>query len=361
MPLSTDALHGITVYFDDLITRSTAQNFFESVLPSMADLAHRLPDLLNDHFNKSMNCASTFNLVNLRVLKPQQAGLVYLSQELVAAILACAFFCLFPLKGREEARLPNFNLSGLFRGIGSVTPQQEHKIHCIMHYFERVCQQMPQGMVSYERKVLPRHERCEVFSPVSEPNESYWRSSSVPLCPIQVFENGTIEDQSVNALEVDFANRYLGGGVLGQGCVQEEIRFVISPELIAGMLFMSAMHDNEAIEIRGVERFSCYNGYATSFCFAGNYVDNKPRDFLGRRETRIVAIDALMHPRKHQFEEALMVRETNKAFCGFLDHVELHVTGLSSLWTEQGKSSFLELQVGAFTNGCKPLARPTIR
>lgn len=41
---------------------------------------------------------------------------------------------------------------------------------------------------------------------------------------------------------------------------QEEIRFMINPELIAGMLFLPRMEDNEAIEIVGAERFSNYRG-----------------------------------------------------------------------------------------------------
>jgi hypothetical protein len=35
---------------------------------------------------------------------------------------------------------------------------------------------------------------------------------------------------------------------------------MISPELIAGMLFLPSMADNEAIDIVGVERFSSYKG-----------------------------------------------------------------------------------------------------
>lgn len=35
---------------------------------------------------------------------------------------------------------------------------------------------------------------------------------------------------------------------------------MINPELIASMLFLSAMADNEAIEIVGTERFSNYTG-----------------------------------------------------------------------------------------------------
>jgi hypothetical protein len=32
--------------------------------------------------------------------------------------------------------------------------------------------------------------------------------------------------------QVDFANHVVGGGVLGQGLIQEEIRFTVCPELI---------------------------------------------------------------------------------------------------------------------------------
>lgn len=35
---------------------------------------------------------------------------------------------------------------------------------------------------------------------------------------------------------------------------------MINPELIAGMLFLPRMDDNDAIEIVGAERFSCYTG-----------------------------------------------------------------------------------------------------
>lgn len=39
---------------------------------------------------------------------------------------------------------------------------------------------------------------------------------------------------------------------------------MICPELIAGMLFLPSMADNEAIEIIGAERFSNYNGWVYS-------------------------------------------------------------------------------------------------
>lgn len=46
----------------------------------------------------------------------------------------------------------------------------------------------------------------------------------------QVHSSGLIEDHSVGALEVDFANKYIGGGALRRGCVQ--VYFVDIVEII---------------------------------------------------------------------------------------------------------------------------------
>jgi len=54
-----------------------------------------------------------------------------------------------------------------------------------------------------------------------------------------------------NMFQVDFANAKIGGGVLGHGCVQEEIRFLISPELILSRLFTEKLEDNECLIISG--------------------------------------------------------------------------------------------------------------
>lgn len=48
-----------------------------------------------------------------------------------------------------------------------------------------------------------------------------------------------------------FTYRFLGGGVLNTGCVQEEIRFVICPELMLSMLFTEMLKPNEALMIIG--------------------------------------------------------------------------------------------------------------
>lgn len=52
-----------------------------------------------------------------------------------------------------------------------------------------------------------------------------------------------------------FNFRYVGGGVLGRGCVQEEIRFVICTELIVARLFTESLADNEALFVVGTYFF----------------------------------------------------------------------------------------------------------
>lgn len=88
---------------------------------------------------------------------------------------------------------------------------------------------------------------------------------------VHIDSEGTIEDNGLGLLQVDFANKYdiyliikckiecsilnicrnIGGGVLGYGCVQEEIRFIICPELIISRLFVEQMGDQEAVVITG--------------------------------------------------------------------------------------------------------------
>ena len=68
-----------------------------------------------------------------------------------------------------------------------------------------------------------------------------------------------------------------GGGVLTSGCVQEEIHFVLCPEMLVSLLICEMMEANECIYLIGCERYSSYRGYATTFQYSGDYIDQKPK------------------------------------------------------------------------------------
>lgn len=318
------AADGVAHYFNERVEFAQSSIFFEKTLPGMVQLVLRLPELLLEQIEQSKKLAENFSEeladsrefesagvslpLPLQILHPQHPGIIFITQELAASILSCAFLCLFPVSKRDEYRLPGINMDTVFGGIRG-RPSQVHKLHCLVNYFNRVCKSMPQGMISYERKYLANYKALE---------PAFWIDNHKSLCSFETLDQGMIEDVGCEYAQVDFANKFLGGGVLRMGCVQEEIRFTLSPELIVGMLFLPVMTDNETIEITGSERFSNYAGYAGKFHFAGDFVDSTPQDAWGRRYTKIIAMDAKPRPGESQFQENVMLREMCKAYCGFL-------------------------------------------
>ncbi|KAH8273412.1 hypothetical protein KR026_003779 [Drosophila bipectinata] len=293
------ALHQL---LEEELDESESRVFFEDLLPRIIRLALRLPDLIQ---------------APLPLLKQHHTASLSLSQQQIACLLANAFLCTFPrrntLKRKSEySTFPDINFNRLYQSSG---PAVLEKLKCIMHYFRRVCpterdaSNVPSGCVTFLRRSgKPEHQVD-------------WSQSAAPLgsVPLHVDAAGTIEDEGVGLLQVDFANKYLGGGVLGHGCVQEEIRFVICPELLVGKLFTECLRPFEALIMFGAERYSNYTGYAGTFAWAGNYEDSTPRDSSRRRQTSIVAIDALRFAQaEHQYREDLMERELNKAYIGFV-------------------------------------------
>ena len=74
-------------------------------------------------------------------------------------------------------------------------------------------------------------------------------------------------------LQVDFANKFIGGGVLGHGAVQEEIRFLICPELLVreeSNPFPSCQHhmlQREAHSPDEAHAFVCRSSFNRADCF----------------------------------------------------------------------------------------------
>jgi len=135
---------------------------------------------------------------------------------------------------------------------------------------------------------------------------------------MHVTSHGTIEDSGTGMLQVDFANKFIGGGVLDEGCVQEEIRFLICPELIVSRLITEELDANESLLVTGCERFSNYTGYGSSTQWVSDHCDSNKHDSWGRRITQIVAIDArVFRNLPSQLLDHNLQRELKKAYCGF--------------------------------------------
>ncbi|XP_044798364.2 poly(ADP-ribose) glycohydrolase isoform X3 [Bubalus bubalis] len=278
-------------FWDKVLEEAEAQHLYQSILPDMVKIALCLPNI----------CTQPIPL-----LKQKMNHSITMSQEQIASLLANAFFCTFPRRNAkmksEYSSYPDINFNRLFEGRSSRKPEKLKTLFC---YFRRVTEKKPTGLVTFTRQSLedfPEWERCEKL-----------------LTRLHVTYEGTIEGNGQGMLQVDFANRFVGGGVTSAGLVQEEIRFLINPELIVSRLFTEVLDHNECLIITGTEQYSEYTGYAETYRWARSHEDRSERDDWQRRSTEVVAIDAL-HFRRYldQFVPEKIRRELNKAYCGFL-------------------------------------------
>lgn len=287
-------------FFSEAVIEEEMNIFFEVLLPKMIQLALQLPVLLPGA---------------VPLLKRHNNRTVSLSQLQIASLLANAFFCTFPKRNStspqsEYGTYPYINFNRLFSAYRkdklNRCPSVMEKIKCIFHYFRRVTTKAPEGVVTIQRRYIPK------------PDCPKWNERVEKLPLLHITSKGTIESEGAGLLQVDFANKYVGGGVLGFGCVQEEIRFVICPELLVTMLVTEELDETEALIVSGVERYSHCKGYSNTFKWMGDYIDETPRDSSGRRMTTVVAIDALSFRQpQSQFNISNIRRELNKAYAGF--------------------------------------------
>ena len=316
------------------LTARERQHLFFRTLPRVAALASALPAL----------CRAP-----LPLLRAHTAGTVALTRRQVACLLAHAFFCTFPrrsppLASASEYRdFPTVNFASLYSS--RIAPC---KLRFLLHYFSCITEEEGKDGTGGRTSALDREliviERAVLRERID------WARSRAPLCAAQAHGTGLIEDQAGRMAMVDFANRRLGGGVLGRGSVQEEILFLIYPELLATRLVCEALADTDAVIVRGAVRYASYAGYAASLAFAGGYSDPTPAVPAGPahpahtvRDTTFVAIDALDYTsddtsdgasgdgskkdgsdssksngnNNRQYSFRCITREANKAYCGF--------------------------------------------
>ncbi|XP_066304725.1 poly(ADP-ribose) glycohydrolase-like [Branchiostoma lanceolatum] len=286
---------GLHSFFTEYLDDDEARSFFKVTLPAMVKLALRLPEIVTQ---------------SPPLLKKQMRHSITLSQLQVASLLANAFFCTFPRRNAyqrnsEYSSFPSINFNDLFKGgKHGVDRRRAEKLKTLVHYFKRVTIRMPSGTLTFRRQSFPK-------MPV-------WKTCKDPLSRLHVSAEGTIEEDGTGMLQVDFANKVIGGGVLGLGLVQEEIRFLICPEMILSRLFTETLEPDECLVIIGAEQYSCYKGYSDTYKWAGDYQDQTTRDTWGRRCTEVVAIDALKYRTyTEQCNPGMVKRELDKAFCGF--------------------------------------------
>ncbi|NWS31897.1 PARG glycohydrolase, partial [Polioptila caerulea] len=273
----------LTDFCEKVLEDAEAQHLFQSILPDMVKLALCLPNI----------CTQPIPL-----LKQKMNHSITMSQEQIASFLANAFFCTFPRRNAkmksEYSTYPDINFNRLFEGR---SPRKPEKLKTLFCYFRRVTEKSISFILLLTMVEVFNKRQLAKYTDIHTNGTSYHMYDACKQI-------------------VDFANRFVGGGVTGAGLVQEEIRFLINPELIVARLITEVLDHNECLIITGTEQYSEYTGYAETYRWARSHEDKTPRDEWQRRYTEIVAIDAF-HFRRFldQFGPEKIRRELNKASC----------------------------------------------
>ncbi|KAJ6240955.1 poly adp-ribose glycohydrolase [Anaeramoeba flamelloides] len=264
--LSTNSLKPVKSFFENSLTENEQENFFTNVLPKIQNLVLSLPHEM-DRLNRP-----------IKLLRSGRLAKEELPQSLIASLMACSFFCVMPYGDYQNTRSPYLNrrnFTQLYIGKHQMSYSNCNKMKCFINYFQIVTKndRRANGMVSFYRNRL-----------VDIPK---WETSESKLSNLIINKHLRIEDCHKH-LQVDFANKFIGGGVLSNGCVQEEIRFAICPELVVSCMIIEKMKKNETVLIIGAKRYSNYTSYGSDFTFNGAYnpedEGGDPKDVLGEGE-----------------------------------------------------------------------------
>uniref|UniRef100_H3HE74 PARG catalytic Macro domain-containing protein n=1 Tax=Phytophthora ramorum TaxID=164328 RepID=H3HE74_PHYRM len=307
-----DSVYVITSYWADCKPRPAG---FGVLLPLLAqpihnaqELAARLQLMALSDPRRRFNCLE-YALNELLTLEEQAKFFKDVLPEMVRLVLAMPQMfatpppLLTPLEVGDEvdsdaASIRMFSAPG---NMSRMVVLKGQKIRCLLQYFLRVVPRaisdrgaLSAEVVDFTRVDAPLHPR---------------------LFPARYLDKH---------LQIDFANKFAGGGVLNSGCVQEEIRFMLSPELLVSCLVFAKLEPHEAFAIHGTERYCTYQGYGGSFVYGGNFDDMTQLVTLPdgrlRRKCVIVGIDATDYGSarvERQYTRGHVWRDLVKAYAGF--------------------------------------------
>ncbi|XP_053680386.1 uncharacterized protein LOC128731302 [Anopheles nili] len=234
----------------------------------------------------------------------QQADSCELSYRLVASLLANAFFSTFPKRTEKtHPTLQDFNFTHFFRGLVDNAVQRA-KFRSFLHYFDWLERAGPalEGALRVSRRVMTGRQWLTIED---------WLECELPLCDVEIRHEGKLDKADPDAMQTVFASARLGGDVLAGGDSQESLQFCTFPELLAVLLYVEALEDNESLQVEHVRHVA-------------RVVD--PRAKAPRlecvtepRPTSLCCIDAENYRAlpSQQFEEDDILRELNKCLLAF--------------------------------------------
>uniref|UniRef100_A0A6B2L8A4 PARG catalytic Macro domain-containing protein n=1 Tax=Arcella intermedia TaxID=1963864 RepID=A0A6B2L8A4_9EUKA len=220
----------------------------------------------------------------LKLTKRGEASQIQLSKDEVLTLLSLSFFGLMEYKKTDFTEL--FKNTEFSR--------------CLCHYYiwafkQASCSSWYTKYLTIERRVLLE--------------KIHWQKRKIQLNDLSIIDKHKGIEDFRDCIQVNFADPMPGGtlpSAVGD-IVQEEILFLIYPELFVTCLLVPKLGDRESLAVHGLHRISNYEGYQTTFKWTGMFFDDS-------NEITIIFMDALIGGAT---DKKTLDRQLNKAFIAF--------------------------------------------
>eukprot|EP01128_Nolandella_sp_AFSM9_P009774 TRINITY_DN640_c4_g1_i2.p1 TRINITY_DN640_c4_g1~~TRINITY_DN640_c4_g1_i2.p1 ORF type:complete len:517 (-),score=93.29 TRINITY_DN640_c4_g1_i2:76-1626(-) len=222
-------------------------------------------------------------LTGVLMTVPKEEATITLSKNQVFVILSLCAFNFFE----------NYRFNSMFAS--------ESMTSCLINYYCRYVADTKKDStysttwVSVERRVLQQ--------------KVDWANSTHLFPPLKFVVKKTGIEDFRESYQVNFADRYPGGTLPSPqpDIVQEEILFMVYPELFVVPILVPPIEAEESIVVRGLTRVNKYKGYQTSFRYDGNFTSDKQLNSIIFMDARHGGIR----------DEPSLLRDLNKAYVGF--------------------------------------------
>ena len=283
--------------------------FFDKISKKYSKEGEEFIKVFNELKKLVFDINTLFPYKAMETLKTGENKMIKLNRKKVALLFLLSFLNLIYIRPNNKKNC--FNVSRL------LFKEQESAFQfgrCFLNYLTVI------GKWLSEKDPILSEEVIYLRTNNNSQQYFYNQENDIKLCKINLKEKGSLFNSNASYC-VDFANKYIGGGVLNGGCVQEEILFAIEPECVVSLFFMEVMGDNDAIGIYNTIQYSKYTGYGLEFKYDGSFIDN-----IHIKRHRIIAIDAISKKRNNSHSyyqtnydslENEIKRDIHKAYVGF--------------------------------------------
>ena len=274
-------------------------NFFKKIEESFSEDGEKFLKEYNNICKLVLDINNIFPDGELKILKTGTTNKIILTRKEVALIFILGFFGIFQLEMEKMIINRRYDFNQV---LNSKSGPSFAKGRSFLNYMTVIGKWFEEKNQILDEPITYLRE-----------NKNFERKNFEKinkLCEIEIVEEGSMFNTQAKFC-IDFANKYIGGGALSGGCVQEEILFAVEPEAIVSMFLMEVMEDNDAIRIDNLIQYSNYSGYAQSFKYEETAINEEKLI-----KHNIIAIDAVCSYSGGVDRDSVL-RDLIKAYVGF--------------------------------------------